>query len=174
MMSVVFSAACTDTGVRPPTVAQDADTSDQRLIKMSTKITSDGVLRSFVEADTSYLYQRTQLMDLRHFTARLFDEQGNLKSTLRANRGIYTTYSGKLDARGKVVIVSTDGRRLQTEHLIYDKNANQIRSDTTFVYESATVHGTGNGFLSDVDFKNVTVDKPKGFQKGRGALLPGQ
>ena len=59
-----------------------------------------------------------------------------------------------------------------TEHLIYDKMANQIRSDTAFVYDSRGEHVTGMGFTSDIDFKNLRVEQPKGFQRGRGVLLP--
>ncbi len=170
----MVAAACTDAGVRPTATTQAADSADQVLLKMATKITNEGVLRSFVEADTAYLYQRSQTTELRRFTARFLDDNGNLKSTLTADLGLYQTYSSKLDARGNVVVVSTDGRTLKTEHLIYNKMANQISSDTTFVYDSPTEHITGNGFTSDVDFKNQKIEQPKGYQRGRGVLLPGR
>ena len=169
------ATACTDSGVRPPAEEiQAADSADQVLLKMATKITNDGVLRSFVEADTAFMYQRSQTTEMHRFTARFLDENGNLKSTLTADRGLYQTYSNKLDARGHVVVVTTDGRKLATEHLIYDKMANQIKADTAFVYDSKTEHVTGTGFTSDVDFKNLKVEQPRGFQRGRGVLLPGR
>jgi LPS export ABC transporter protein LptC len=168
------ASACTDPGVRPTAVTQSADSADQVLFKMATRITDAGVLRSFVDAETAYVYQRTQTMDLRHFTVRLYDEQGNHKSTLTANAGIYLTATRRLDARGHVVVVSTDGRRLETEHLIYDPQQNQIRSDTAFVGDGPRGHVVGNGFVSDINFENVTVKQPKGFERGKGFLLPGQ
>ena len=167
-------AACADTGVRPTGSLQSADSADQIMLKMSTQLTENGVLRSFVEADTAYVYQNQQITDLRHFTVRMLDAHGNLQSTLTADHGIYTTYSGKLDARGHVLVESTDGRRLRTEHLIYDKQANQIRSDTVFSYDSPTAKGSGKSFLSDIEFRNLTIDQPTGAQKGKGILLPGQ
>ncbi len=173
-LSVSASVACSDPGVRPSAATAVADSADQVMFKMSTKITNEGVLRSYVEADTAYIYQRSQIMDLRKFTARLLDEKGNLKSTLTADQGLYVTYSNKLDARGHVVITSTDGDRIQTEHLIYDKMANQVTIDTAFVYDSPKGHLTGNSLISDIDFNNVTVGQPKGRQKGKGFLLPGQ
>ncbi|HEV8358193.1 MAG TPA: LPS export ABC transporter periplasmic protein LptC [Gemmatimonadales bacterium] len=173
-MATLLAFACTDAGVRPTAVTVAADSADQVLFKMSTRITENGVLRGFVDADTAYLYQRAQTMDLRGFTVRLFDEQGNHKSTLTARTGLYQTFSRRLDARGGVVVVSTDGRKLRTEHLIYDPSANQISSDTTFVFDGPNEHGTGNGFLSDIGFANVTVQQPKGQQRGKGFLLPGQ
>ena len=177
-LSAIFAlaalSACTDPGVRPTAVSRSADSADQVLFKMATRITDAGVLRSFVDADTAYVYQRSQTMDLRHFTVRLFDEQGNHRSTLTADKGIYLTVTRRLDAHGHVVVVSTDGRRLETEHLIYDPQQNQISSDTAFVADGPRGHVTGNGFVSDVDFKVVTVKQPKGFERGKGFLLPGQ
>ena len=173
-LAAISAAACTDAGVRPTAVTVAADSADQVLFKMSTRITENGVLRGFVDADTAYLYQRAQTMDLRGFTVRLFDEQGNHKSTLTAKTGIYQTFSRRLDARGGVLVVSTDGRKLRTEHLIYDPTANQISSDTTFTFDGPNERGAGNGFLSDIGFNNVTVKQPKGQQRGKGFLLPGQ
>ena len=175
-LSVVASllAACSREGVRPVTETVAADTADQIMLKMSTKITSEGVLRSNVIADTAFMYQRSQTMDLRHFTAQLLDEKGNLKSTLTADRGLYVTYSDKLDARGNVVVTNVDGQKIRTEHLVYDKMANQVTIDTAFAYDSKKGRMTGNCMRSDIDFNNVTVCQPKGQQKGKGFLLPGQ
>ena len=128
----VLAGACSTTGVRPKGTLEAADTADQIMVKMSTQLTEEGVLRSRVEADSAYIYQNTQTMDLRHFKVRMLDAQGNLQSTLTAERGIYNSLNGKLDARGQVLVESTDGRKLRTEHLIYDKAANQIKSDTAF------------------------------------------
>jgi LPS export ABC transporter protein LptC len=168
------AAACSESGVQPRSSAQSADSADQIMVKMSTRLTEAGVLRSFVEADTAYVYQNEQRMDLRHFKVRMLDANGNLQSTLTADRGLYASYKGELDARGHVLVESTDGRTLRTEHLIYDKGANRIESDTAFTYVSPTTTGSGKGFVSDIEFRNVTVDQPKGVQKGKGILLPGQ
>lgn len=174
LLAAGLASACTTAGVRPIAENTAADSADQVLLKMATKITNDGVLRSNIEADTAFIYQRTQMMDLRKFTARLLDEKGNLKSTLTADRGLYATYATKLDARGHVVITSTNGEKIQTEHLIYDKLANKITIDTAFVADSKKGHLTGNYMESDIDFTVITVGQPTGRQKGKGFLLPGQ
>jgi hypothetical protein len=33
--------------------------------------------------------------------------------------------------------------------------------------------GSGKSFRSDVEFRNLSIDEPRGFQKGKGILLPG-
>jgi len=172
--ALLVALGCNDPGVRPHGMLQEADSADQIMTKMSTRLTESGVLRSFVEADTAYVYQADQHMDLRHFKVRMLDAQGNLQSTLTADRGMYATITGKLDARGHVLVEATDGRRLHTEHLIYDKGANNISSDTVFTYESPTANGSGKSFRSDINFRNVQIEQPKGTQKGKGILVPGQ
>jgi LPS export ABC transporter protein LptC len=125
-------------------------------------------------ADTAYLYQNAQRMDLRRLRVVFFDEQGRQTSVLTAKQGIYNLSNGSLDARGSVFVESTDGRKLTTEHLIYDKALFQLRSDTTFVYDAPTGRLTGKSFESDLEFKNVGVDRPKGRQRGSGVIIPGQ
>ena len=166
--------ACSDIGVRPTATAESADSADQVMVKMSTQLTEHGVLRSFVEADTAYVYQNQQLMDLRRFKVRMLDAQGNLQSTLTAERGLYSSFTSKLDARGNVLVESVDGRRLRTPHLIYDKAANLIESDTVFTYDAPDVKGSGTSFRSDIEFRNLSITQPRGTQKGKGILLPGQ
>lgn len=164
--------ACVDEGVRPPTLASDSDSADQVQFGMATRITTGGVLRSFIQADTAFMYQRSQSVEMHRFTAQFLDDNGNLKSTMTGDLGIYQTYSSKLDARGHVVVTTTDGQTLRTEHLIYDKQGNQIRSDTAFTYSSRTERGSGESFVSDIDFKNLEILRPRGFQRGRGFMLP--
>lgn len=166
--------ACTDAGVRPTAVTAVADSADQVAYKMSTTITSDGVRRSLVEADTAYVYQARAITDLRRMTASFFDEQGNLKSTLTADKGLLGTYNQRLEAFGHVVVITPDNRRLTTSHLIYDKQANQIIIDTTFVADGPTGRMSGNSANADVNFTHIEIQQPRGFQKGKGFLLPGQ
>jgi lipopolysaccharide assembly outer membrane protein LptD (OstA) len=88
--------------------------------------------------------------------------------------GTYYRDSERWEARGNVVATAPDGRRLTTEHLIYDKQANQITIDTAFIADGPTGRLTGNHAVSDIGFNNVIVQQPRGTQKGKGFLLPGQ
>jgi LPS export ABC transporter protein LptC len=173
-IAVLVAAACSNQGIKPMTATAVADSADQVILKMATNIASEGVRKSFVVAETAYVYQLTQKMDLRQLRATFFDAQGKQSSVLTAKTGLYTMNTGSLDARGNVVVETVDGRKLTTEHLIYDRNANQVRSDTAFVFDSKNEHIIGNEFVSDPDFKNVTVNQPKGHERGKGTLLPGQ
>lgn len=170
----VLLVACSEGGMRPSAAINVADSADQVMLRMSTRVFDGSLLRSHVMADTAYVYQTRQEMDLRRLRVVFFDDQGKQSSVLTADRGRYTITTGSLDARGHVVVESTDGKRLETPHLIYDKTAHRLTSDSAFTYTSSTEVLRGRSFTSDLDFRNVTVDQPTGRQRGQGLILPGQ
>lgn len=171
---VVALVGCQDQGTRPSPSGVAADSADQVIFQMTTRGYEDGGRRSHVTADTAFVYQAAQRMDLRQLRVVFFDADGYQSSVLTAKSGIYNLTNGSLDARGSVFVESSDGRKLTTEHLIYDKGLLQLRSDTTFVYDSRTEHLRGTGFTSDLEFKTVRVDKPVGYHRGAGVTIPGQ
>jgi LPS export ABC transporter protein LptC len=171
---VVLSAlACEDTGVRPTTTVQAADSADQVLEGFSHYVTSNGVLRSKVEADTAFFFEQTQMNELHNIKVVFFDVKGAESSTLTAKRGSYRWQDGSMEAKGNVVVVSPDGRRLATEVLKYENASNTILTDQHFTFDKGDEHLEGNSFRSDPDFKNVVTDRPRGVT-GNGMLLPGQ
>ena len=165
--------ACEDTGVRPTTTVQAADSADQVLEGFSHYVTNEGVRRTRVEADTAFYYEPTQVTDLRHIKVVFFDIKGEEGSTLTAQRGTYRWQDGSMEATGNVLVVTPDGRRLTTESLKYDNATNQIMTDKHFNFDRGAEHLEGNSFRSDPDFKNVVTDRPRGVS-GEGLLLPGQ
>jgi LPS export ABC transporter protein LptC len=170
----VFSVlACEDTGVRPTTTVQAADSADQVLEGFSHYVTNDGVLRSRVEADTAFFYEPTQVTELHKVKIVFFDVKGAESSTLTARRGIYRWQDGSMQASGNVVVVAPDGRRLTTDVLRYENGTNLIVTDRHFTFDRGEEHLEGNSFRSDPDFRNVVTDRPRGVS-GNGMLLPGQ
>ena len=74
-----------------------------------------------------------------------------------------------MEARGNVVVVSEDGRRLDTQQLRYDPARNEISSDSAFVLTEPTRRLEGIGFVSDPDMNNIRVHKVIG---GQGGTIP--
>lgn len=173
VISVFSVLACEDTGVKPTTTVQAADSADQVLEGFSHYVTNEGVLRSRVEADTAFFYEPTQITQLRNVKVVFFDFKGAESSTLTSRRGIYRWQDGSMEAIGNVVVVSPDGRRLATEMLRYDNATNLISTDRHFTFDRGEEHLEGNSFKSDPDFRNVVTDRPRGVT-GDGMLLPGQ
>jgi LPS export ABC transporter protein LptC len=173
VMSALSAVACEDTGVRPTTTVQAADSADQVLEGFSHYVTNNGVLRSKVEADTAFFFEQTQMNELHNVKVVFFDLKGAESSTLTAKRGTYRWQDGSMEATGNVVVVSPDGRRLATEVLKYENATNTILTDQHFTFNKGDEHLEGNSFRSDPDFKNVVTDRPRGVT-GNGMLLPGQ
>ncbi|HET7600822.1 MAG TPA: LPS export ABC transporter periplasmic protein LptC [Gemmatimonadales bacterium] len=165
--------ACGEGGVRPNTTLTAADSADQVLEGFATYVTSDGVRRSRIEADTAFYYEAAQTAQLRRVRTTFYDPKGAESSRLTADRGTYHAQDGNMEAEGHVVVTAQDGRRLETEALKFDNKANKISTDRTFRFQRGDEHIEGNSFNSDPDFKNVVTDRPRGVA-GKGMLLPGQ
>jgi LPS export ABC transporter protein LptC len=173
LAAAVLALACEDPGAKPVTTVQAIDSADQVLEGFSHWVTKDGIRRSEVQADTAYFYESTQVTQLRNVRVVFYDLSGKESSTLTARAGTYRWQDGSMQANGKVVVISPDGRKLQTDTLKFDNATNTISTNTHFVMDRGTDHLEGQSFRSDPDFKNVVTDKPVG-RAGDGVLLPGQ
>lgn len=166
-------AACGKPGVVPKKAAL-GDSADQVMGKMLTNITDNGVQVLQLTADTARIYQNRQIADLESVTVMFFDKNGKWASTVTSKTGVYSIRDKSLDMRGNVVATTPGQKTLKTEHLVYDRIASQVRSDTAFTFTGPDGSGSGSSFESDPDFRNIVTLKPRGQQKGKGILLPGQ
>jgi LPS export ABC transporter protein LptC len=171
LCGVAVLAAC-DSGIRPTATITAADTADQVLTNMSHYVTTAGIQRAHVRADTAYFYSPTQTAELRAVHITFYDPRGAETSTLTAREGTYHWRPGDMEARGNVVVVRTDGATLRTDVLRYSQGKNQVSSDKPFVFDEPNRHIVGEGFTSDPDFKVVTATRPKGT--GGQFTLPNQ
>ncbi len=159
--AAITALACQD-GARPTQTVVAADTADQVLYGMSYYVTVEGVRRARVEADTAFFYSPTQSAELRSVRVTFFNQQGVESSTLTCREGTYFWRTGDMHGRGNVRVVTTDGRRLTTERLVYSQDRNEVESDTAFVFDSPDEHLVGQGFTSDPDFRRVVAKSPRG------------
>jgi LPS export ABC transporter protein LptC len=180
LMAAALSA-CGEETVRPPLTSTAADSADQVLEGMEHFITNDGVRRTRVLADTAYLYEATQLARLKKVRVTFYDATGAETSTVVGDSGLYQTRDGSMNAWGKVVATTPDGRVLKSEELKYDSRRQKISSNLPFTYDRPGERMTGKSFISDPDFKNIQAVQPTGGQTGTpgdsssgGFLLPGQ
>ena len=157
---------------RPPTAASAADTADQIVFGLNHQLTIDGVLRTRVQADTAYFYQISQKVLMRHIKVTFYSAEGKETSTLTGNEGTYEWRTGDMEARGNVVALTPDKRRLTTSVLSYDRDTQSIIGPAAFVFDSPERHLEGEGFTSDPDFKNVVTRKPRRGTLGTVELQP--
>jgi LPS export ABC transporter protein LptC len=160
-------------GIRSAHMA--ADTADQVMYGVNTVLTNLGVKQADLVADSARMYENAGRTELRHVKLTFFSTAGVQQSVLTADEGTYMMRSDAMEARGNVVVVKTDGTRLTTTLLRYDKAKNEVSTDQPYDFDSPTKgHGHGDrGFTSDPSFSNITTYRATGTARG-GFVLPGQ
>jgi LPS export ABC transporter protein LptC len=152
---------------------QAADTADQVLEGFVHHVTTDGVRKSRIEADTAWFYEATQSATLHNVRITFYDAKGAERSKLTAQRAAYRWQDGSLDAEGNVVLTAPGGEKLQSEVLKLDNKENRISTDRAFLLQRGAERIEGTSLQSDPEFTNVVANRPRGVA-GKGILLPGQ
>lgn len=84
-------------------------------------------MAQFEEEDSTYtLLQGDSLAG--RVKALVFDEAGQASATIEADQLLYFNEEERYEARGEVVVVSEDDRRLEGEHLVWDEAERKIRT----------------------------------------------
>jgi LPS export ABC transporter protein LptC len=157
----VLGAACSGME-QPPTMLSSADSADQVGYGMDVILTHDGVRRMRLEADSVYAYTGPQRHELFGITVTFYTPEGVETSTLTALEGTYDWRTGNMEARGDVVTVSPDGRRLETSVLQYDRAMDRIIGPAEFRWRTPDQDVVGEAFTSDPAIRNVQTVRARG------------
>jgi LPS export ABC transporter protein LptC len=164
LLVLVASGACGPRGQDPVAGEEHlAMEADQVMFQVRHYMTSGGVRRALVEADTAYLYEATSLVDLRTVHVIVYDDQGQERGTLTSRTGRLNTRTEAMTAQGNAVLITRAGnRRIESEELHFDPQQDRIWSDLpTTMHEDGNVI-RGEGFTSDAQMQNVRVIRPTG------------
>lgn len=159
-VAIATSVACQDTGATPPVSARaDADTADQTLFGVRLVVSDHGIQRALMQADTAFTFEDNSRFELRNVRSTFYTETGVKNGTLTSREGTHNVRSGNMEARGNVIVISEDGRRLETPQLKYDPGRNEISSDSAFVMTQPTEVVSGIGFVADPNLDNIHIIK---------------
>ena len=160
VLALVGGAACQNQGATPPVAARTTpDTADQTLFGVRVVMSDHGVQRSLLQADTAFTYEENSRFELRTVHSTFYTETGVKNATLTSRQGTYNVRSGNMEARGNVIVISEDGRRLETPQLRYDPGRNEISGDSAFVLTRPEDVVSGIGFITDPDLTRIRVMK---------------
>jgi hypothetical protein len=67
-----------------------------------------------------------------------------------------------MEARGEVVTISPDGRRLETSILQYDRATDRIVGPADFRWRTPEQDVEGEGFTTDPELRNVQTTRLRG------------
>ncbi len=102
-VAVLAAGAC-NTAKQPPVTGGPsvADSADQVLFSANFLLTTNGVQRGDLTADTAFVLEETTRFDLRHAHVKFTSETGAPEGTMEAKRGVYTTRTQILEGWGDV------------------------------------------------------------------------
>ncbi|GAC1515414.1 MAG: hypothetical protein NVS1B4_05740 [Gemmatimonadaceae bacterium] len=160
LIIVAATAACHE-AKQPPIAGRSplADSADQVMFGARELLTNEGVKQAELFADTGFFFDDNTRIELRTVRTTFYTATGVKNATLTSREGTYNTRAGQMDARGDVVVVSEDGRRLVTPQLRYTQPTNEIASDSAFTLTEPGRRLQGIGFRSDPQMKNIRVLK---------------
>ena len=173
--AVLSTAACNTQGSAPPTKQHSetmADSAEQILFNVRTLLTTRGVQRGELFADTLYVFDENTRFELRKLRATFNTATGAKDGVMSADRGRYSIRQQVLEGFGNVIIVTNDGRRLTSPQLKYTQGLNEVSSDTSFTLVRPGETLSGIGFRADPQLTRYSVLKGA---KGRSSFtLPVQ
>ena len=149
-----------------------ADSADQVMFGARAILTDQGLMRAELFGDTAFFFDDNTRIEMRVVKTNFFTTEGAKSAVLTSKEGTYRT-QGSMEARGDVVVVSTDGRRLTTPQLRFDQVRNEISSDSAFVLTEPGRRVAGVGFVSDPNMNNIRILKTTSGSTGR-VTIPGQ
>lgn len=142
-------------GTQPPVsaAASLADSADQLLFDVHSVMTDHGVKRGDLYSDTVFVFRDQTFFALRRVRGAFTTETGAANGTMKGDRGTYDLRTQTLEGFGNVVVISTDGKTLSSNHLKYVQGTNQVSSDSAFTMRRKADIQRGIGFTSDPNLK---------------------
>jgi LPS export ABC transporter protein LptC len=168
-VAVVAAAACRK-APQPPLVGEAAiaDSADQVAFDIHYVMTDHGVKRGDMYADTMYVFGDQTRFLLRRVHGTFTTETGVPNGTFKGNRGTYDTRTQTLEGYGNVLLTSTDGKTLSSNHLKYVQSTDLVSSDSAFTLRRQADVQRGIGFDSDPNLKVFKCHRACGGE----ALVP--
>ncbi len=134
---------------------------------MESYLTAEGIRQGRVQADTAYMFNDSSSIEVRGMHVVFYDDNGREKATVTSEQGELDRKSDRMVARGNVVlVVAADGRKIESSELHYDPDLNRIWSDSATVMYDGSKVTRGSSFQSDLEFKNVRIENPRGALGG--------
>jgi LPS export ABC transporter protein LptC len=109
-------------------------------------------------SDSTYSIWRS-MADTSRVRVYLFGEQGDSSATVTADSLVFQDQKGILDAYGNVVVVTEDGKRLESEHLTWEQADRTIRTRRFVRIRTPTEVVQGDGLVADEDLETYQIGR---------------
>lgn len=141
---------------------------NQLVIGLETYVTTQGVRKAHLVADTAHFIEDSTLVDLVEVRVTFYGANGDVSSVLTARRGNYDWDSGNMVGREDVVVLDPEeGRRVETSVMYYDRQEERIWSDApTRVFEADGTEIEGTSFESDPSLDEIDLESARLVRPG--------
>ena len=136
-------------------------TPDQRIEDFTLTETYKGSETWHLVADYADVYEQMKVAKAVNITIEFY-KQGKRSSTLTANWGTIDLGSNDMVAYNNVVVIASDGTKLETSKLRWDAFDAHIRSDEKVRFTKGNSIIYGIGFESDPDLENFKTSRMVG------------
>ena len=136
-----------------------ANLPSQEVSDFSLEESDTGRPEWILEAKYAATYSGRGLIVARDVTIDFFDSEGKKYSRLTAKEGTVQQPGNDMEARGKVVVTTTDGTRIETESLRFLNRQRRIVSEEFVRLERNGDVVTGIGFESDPSLEHFSIKR---------------
>ena len=120
-----------------------------------------------MESKRAYVNNRTGMVDIENIDLQYFDEDGK-KTIITGEKGELNQNTKIMILDNKIKVLSNNGRRLFTEHLIWDAEKRQLHTNTPvrIIFPGGDQLNGGN-LSADMNLNKIVVEKASGqlYQK---------
>ncbi|MEN7546737.1 LPS export ABC transporter periplasmic protein LptC [Rapidithrix thailandica] len=166
---VLFGSLCFSIGACKKTKFADPHKQTQENTPISVYSNStiyyskDALLTAKIQAETRMDYENNDQKFPDGIFIEMFDEQGKLKTTLKADSAIHNYKEQRYQAIGNVIVNNVqEQNELKTVELNWDKKTRKIYTDSAVVITTPQNILKGIGLVSDQEFKHPTILEPTG------------
>ena len=127
--------------------------------------TENGVLKVKIIATTIKRFKdiSLQLVFSNGVEVIFYNDSGSVKSILKSENAVVDEINNIMTASDNVVLTSSEGKKLETEELIWDEKKNKIYTDKNVVITTGNELIEGDGFESNPNFSEYSISKIHGI-----------
>ncbi|HMB92253.1 MAG TPA: LPS export ABC transporter periplasmic protein LptC [Rhodothermales bacterium] len=135
-------------------VPQGAEASRNRM-----ELIADYMAR-YEREDSTYMLLRSHPDSLAsRVIAHLFDASGDSSATVTADRMLYFDQEQRFEARGEVIVVTKEGKRLESEHLVWNEAEREVRTPGFVSITTETQRMQGYGLVAEEDLATYRISR---------------
>ncbi len=153
LVAIVLAMGCREGQTEPET----SQLPDQVVEGFTLHESASGERLYTLEAETAYVYESQQRIDVCLPVVYFYDEDGQVHATLEADQGAIYSRTDDLVARGDVFVQTADSTLLWTDSLCWSNRTRQVKTDARVEIETPRGWVAGQGLISDAGLNKIEI-----------------